>query len=212
MAGTITAGKRVLEGQMSEGAITPEITAIETDYGVQLTVKDKNGTQTVELYDGTDGEDGEDGVSIASVVLNADYTLTIMMTDGTSYTTASIRGAQGEQGIQGEPGPKGDKGDTGETGPKGEQGVQGETGPKGEQGIQGIQGQPGENGEDGFSPTVATASITGGNRVTITDATGAHSFDVMDGTDGDDYILTNQDKSDIAAIVEAALDGTNTSY
>lgn len=42
----------------------------------------------------------------------------------------------------------------------------------------------GPQGEDGFSPTVTTTPIDGGTRVTITDATGAHEFDVMNGTGG----------------------------
>lgn len=56
---------------------------------------------------GEQGETGETGNGIASTVLNDDFTLTIHFTDGTSYTTPSIRGATGAQGKQGE------KGDTG---------------------------------------------------------------------------------------------------
>lgn len=41
------------------------------------------------------GEEGAPGVGVASTVLNSDYTLTITLTDGTSYTTPSIRGATG---------------------------------------------------------------------------------------------------------------------
>ena len=44
-----------------------------------------------------------DGVGIKNIVYNNDYTITINLTDGTSYTTNSIRGE------------KGDKGDTGAT-------------------------------------------------------------------------------------------------
>lgn len=91
------------------------------------------------------GEDGEDGNGISSAVLNANYTLTLTFTDGTSYTTPSIRG---------------------------------------EQGPAGADGSDGEDGTDGVSPTVATTSITGGTRVTITDAEGPHSFDVMNGQNG----------------------------
>lgn len=40
------------------------------------------------------------------------------------------------------------------------------------------------DGTDGVSPTVSISGITGGHRVTITDADGSHVFDVMDGTDG----------------------------
>lgn len=42
----------------------------------------------------------------------------------------------------------------------------------------------GANGKDGVSPTVTVTVITGGHRVTITDATGTKTFDVMDGEDG----------------------------
>ena len=42
-------------------------------------------------------------------------------------------------------------------------------------------GADGEDGADGYSPTVTITSITGGHRITVTDADGDHSFDVMDG-------------------------------
>lgn len=41
-------------------------------------------------------------------------------------------------------------------------------------------------GIDGVSPVVSVESIDGGNKVTITDAAGAKSFEVMDGVDGKD--------------------------
>lgn len=56
---------------------------------------------------GAQGEQGETGNGIASTVLNNDFTLTVYFTDGTSYTTPSIRGATGAQG------PQGEKGETG---------------------------------------------------------------------------------------------------
>lgn len=40
--------------------------------------------------------EGQDGVGISGAVLNADYTLTLTFTDGTSYTTPPIRGPKGE--------------------------------------------------------------------------------------------------------------------
>ena len=42
----------------------------------------------------------------------------------------------------------------------------------------------GPAGEDGFSPTVSVDTIAGGHRVSITDANGTKTFDVMDGEDG----------------------------
>ena len=48
----------------------------------------------------------------------------------------------------------------------------------------GRQGKPGSNGANGLSPTFAVTDITGGHRLTITDANGTKIFDVMDGSDG----------------------------
>lgn len=115
----------------------------------------------VDYFDGQPGDTGKAGNGIASTVLNADYTLTLTFTDGTSYTTPSIRGEQGIQGIQG---PKGEKGDTGATGPQGEKGDPGEKGEKGDTGEQGPKGDKGDPGED-----------------------------------GSDYILTDEDRAEIAA-------------
>lgn len=55
---------------------------------------------------------------------------------------------------------------------------------KGDQGATGAQGA---QGIPGVSPTIAVSDITGGHRVTITDADhpGGISFDVMDGSDAD---------------------------
>ena len=85
---------------------------------------------------------------------------------------------RGPQGIPGEKGEKGDTGATGATGPQGPKGDTGNTGPSGK------DGEDGQDGEDGYSPTVKVSTISGGHRVTITDATGTRYFDVMDGKDG----------------------------
>ena len=53
-------------------------------------------------------------------------------------------------------------------------------------GPAGSTGATGPAGNDGFSPVVSVAAITGGNRVTITDASGAKSFDVLNGSAGKD--------------------------
>lgn len=42
----------------------------------------------------------------------------------------------------------------------------------------------GDPGDDGVSPTVSVVDISGGHRVTITDAYGDTSFDVLDGSPG----------------------------
>ncbi len=42
-----------------------------------------------------------------------------------------------------------------------------------------------QDGNDGVSPTISIATITGGHRLTITDADGPKNFDVLDGAPGD---------------------------
>lgn len=132
---------------------------------------------------GATGPQGATGNGIASAVLNADYTLTLNFTDGTSYTTASpIRGAQGETGP------------VGPTGPQGEQGATGPTGPTGN-GISSIR-------KTGTSGLVDTYTITFTNGSTTT-------FTVTNGQDGSTNIqwgdLTGSisDQTDLANALNA---------
>jgi hypothetical protein len=59
----------------------------------------------------------------------------------------------------------------------------------GAKGDSGAVGATGAKGADGYSPTVETSAITGGHKVTITDAQGDHDFNVMDGESGIDYTM-----------------------
>ena len=96
--------------------------------------------------------------------------------------TPGPKGDTGEQGPQGEigpQGPKGDKGDPGETGPQGAQGIQGPQGPQGEPGIQGPKGNTGEKGDRGEQGPQGPA-----------------------GQNGNDYVLTDTDKQQIAGLVD----------
>lgn len=66
----------------------------------------------------------------------------------------------------------------------------------------------GEDGQDGKSPTVTVTDITGGHRITITDADGTKTFDVMDGGGGGvdiDDTLTQSGKAADAKTVGDAL-------
>lgn len=53
-------------------------------------------------------------------------------------------------------------------------------------GQNGTNGTNGQDGTDGVSPTITSAAITGGHRLTITDADGTTIVDVMNGNDGQD--------------------------
>ncbi len=128
-----------------EDGYSPEVTVTPIEDGYRLTVKNKETEYSADIIA---PEQGEQGVGIESAVLNADYTLTLNFTDGSSYTTPSIRGEKGEPGI-------------------------------------GLPGVPGKDGDDGVSPKVSVAQITNGQRITIEDAYGTKSFDLLNGSKGD---------------------------
>lgn len=71
-------------------------------------------------------------------------------------------------------------------------------GPKGRDGEKGADGLP---GSDGYSPAVDIESIENGTRVTITDANGSKSFDVMD---ANDEINVRQNKIDNISVSDIA--------
>lgn len=118
------------------------------------------------------------------------------------------------KGPQGEPGVKGDKGDaftyadfTQEQlealrGPQGIQGVPGETGPA---------GQPGLNGKDG-KDGVSVSHTWNGTSLSITSASGTSEMDLRGpiGPAGQDYVLTQDDKTEIAGLVDLTNYATTT--
>lgn len=104
-------------------------------------------------------------------------------------------GPQGPQGIQGETGPQGPKGDTGDTGAQGPKGETGDTGATGPQ------------GPSGYSPIASVQKSGTTATITITDQNGTTTAQIADGSN---YVLTNQDKSDIADIVAAEIGTADT--
>lgn len=63
-------------------------------------------------------------------------------------------------------------------------------------------------GADGFSPVATVTQTASGATVSITDSTGTTTANISNGQDGNDYILTTQDKDDIADIVLAEFTGS----
>lgn len=188
---------------------SPRILVRDVDGGKELVITDYSGSQTVKILNGTDGTDGENGYSPRILIREIDNGKELVITDYSGSQTVTIlngdkgdtgatgpqgpkgdtgaTGPQGPQGEKGDTGLKGDKGDTGNTGLQGPQGEKGDTGntgpqgPQGEKGDTGNTGPQGPQGSDGYSPTVSVTDINGGHRVTITDANGSKTFDVMDG-------------------------------
>lgn len=68
----------------------------------------------------------------------------------------------------------------------------------------------GDTGDDGFSPTASVTQTQSGATISITDKSGTTTADI---SNGDDYVLTAQDKQDIADLVKSEfVDGNSISY
>lgn len=96
--------------------------------------------------------------------------------------------SRGKDGLDGDPGYTPQKGVDyfdGEDGEDGYTPVKGKDYFDGDPGYTPVKGKDYFDGEDGVSPSVEVTPITDGHRVTITDANGSKSFDVMNGKDGE---------------------------
>lgn len=63
------------------------------------------------------------------------------------------------------------------------------------------------NGKDGISPTATVTKSGKTTTITITDKNGTTTAQVQDGADGNDYVITEADKREIAGMVEPYNDG-----
>lgn len=102
---TADGGKNVVTVTLSNGQTST--------FEVKNGSKGSTGAAGKDGSAGADGKNGADGNGIKSAVLNANYTLTLTFTDGTSYTTPSIRGATGATGATGAAGSNGKDGSNG---------------------------------------------------------------------------------------------------
>lgn len=162
-------------------AISPTANVTDTVGGVLVTITDKAGTTSEEIYDGATGPQGPQGIQ------------GIQGIQGPKGDTGATgpQGEKGDKGDKGDTGAQGPKGDTGDTGPQGPQGIQGEQGiqgiqgeqgPQGEQGIQGEQGPKGDTGTAaGFgTPTISISTLAAGSSATASvSASGADTAKVF---------------------------------
>jgi hypothetical protein len=120
------------------------------------------------------------GITAEATTLPAGSGVTVEYREGKLYFGIP----EGPAGPQGETGPTGATGPQGETGARGPQGETGPTGPQGETGATGPQGPQGETGATGPKGD-----------------TGATGPQGPKGEQGDDYVLTQADKNEIATEV-----------
>lgn len=142
--------------------------------------------QSISNISASTGADGKDGVGINSIAKTATSglvdTYTITLTDNTQYTFTITNGKDGSDGSSSGSGSLYMQASGGYI-QYSNDGISWEN-VIAISDLKGASGADGEDGADGFSPTVSIQEISGGHRVTITDATGVKTFDVMDGIDG----------------------------
>lgn len=175
-------GEKGDPGEPGEDGVSPTVETSSIEGGTHVVITDASGAHEFDVMNGADGadgapgapgEDGQDGAPGEKGDPGADgadgFSPTVQVADGEGSHTVTITDATGQHAF---------------TVYDGQDGAPGEKGDPGEPGADGEDGAPGADGADGVSPTVATSAIEGGTHVTITDASGAHEFDVMNGTDG----------------------------
>lgn len=203
---TLTIPMRIqTEGQVVNSAIDHFIGSINIDFTADAE-KLPNGSQPIVTYNNKhfhfgipNGDKGNTGNGISSTALNSNYTLTLRYTDGTSYTTPSIRGPQGAQGIQGIQGIKGDKGNTG----NGISSIN-KTSTSGLVDTYTIAMTDASTSTfdvtNGYSPTATVVKNNGVATITITDKNGTTTTTIADGANVPGSITTNT--------IESILDGS----
>jgi len=163
------------------------------------------GPQGPQGEQGLQGEQGIQGIQGPHGDPGAVYTPTVSAEGVISWTnngglpnpeSRNIKGPAGQDGADGQNGAPGQDGTDGTTftpsvSSEGviswtNDGNKQNPSPVNIKGPAGANGQNGQNGTNGVSPTVSVTDITGGHRVTITDAEhpNGQMFDIMDGADG----------------------------
>ena len=203
-----TPGDKGDPGADGADGFSPTVQVTDGDGTHTVTITDKDGDHSFTINDGVDGEpgekgadgepgkngedgapgaDGKDGVSptVKTDSISGGTRVTITDAEG-EHTFDVLNGKDGGEAATPEIGENGNWFINGEDTGKPSRGADGADGAKGDPGEDGAPGENGTDGKDGVSPTVETSAIEGGTHVVITDASGAHEFDVMNGADGND--------------------------
>jgi hypothetical protein len=184
-------GTSVMVASVSESNVDGGNNVVTFSDGKTVTIKNGNkGTDGKTPVKGVDYVDGTNGVGIQSV----EQTTTSTADGGSNVITVTkTDGSKSTFAVK--------------------------NGSKGSQGYTPVKGKDYFDGDDGVSPTLTVTTITGGHRVSIEDASGTKSFDVMNGGEISDaklasaiaaYLAENPieggvDEEQLQQAVEAAL-------
>ena len=178
---TDTNGPHVLElfngqkGIKGDDGFSPVASVEKIDNGYRITIVDAQQTQSFDLVN------GDDGISptIAVAPITGGHRVTITDASGTkSFDVLDGKDGGGSGG--GTPGEDG-----GYYTPSVNGGVLSWTPSKADMPSVPSANVQGKQGDDGVSPTVAVSAISGGNRLTITDAESTKTVDILNGKQGD---------------------------
>lgn len=161
----------------------------DTAYGSGGTVTDEQIASAVEEYlaeHPIEGGNGEPG---------GYYTPTVTQTDANTMKVSFAASKEGMDTVA----------DQNITLPAGKDGEDGQDGYTPQKGVDYFDG---EDGQDGTSPVVSVSAITGGHRITITDANGTKTVDVMDGSDGKDGTNGTNGKDGTSVTVSSVSEST----
>ena len=210
---TITNGEKGDKGDPGTDAVSPTAKVQAVTGGAKITITDKNGTTTTTVTNGTNGspgaagKDGQDGYSPSAKVEAVTGGAKITITDKSGTTTANI-----SNGTNGQPGGKGDTGERGTgilkvtTAPTSYTTQTGGFTPKFRIALSTVKTQAGVDkvlvGDVLiYSYNHYVVGYVDSNYVYLGAATSFRGAKGDKGDPGDDYVLTAQDKTDIAEIV-----------
>lgn len=177
-------------GEKGDPGFSPIVSVEDIPGGHEVTITDEQGNHSFDVMDGAPGEDGAPGKDGKDGITPEISTAAVTLSPGSS-AYANISGTV-EQPLITFGIPRGDTGAAGKDGTDGKDGK---------------DGKNGTDGKDGISPDVTVTTITGGHQVSITDAGGTETFNVMDGAPGQPGTTTYTDLTDKPSINGTTLSG-----
>ena len=94
-------------GEHTDVTLTWQDGSVSFDFVIEQGPAGPQGPTGPEGPTGPTGPEGPQGVSITNITFNSDYTMSITLSNGNTYTSESLRGATGPTGPEGPQGPAG---------------------------------------------------------------------------------------------------------